>query len=126
MAESTPPAPSDLTAVKHRLGKVGVWSMAASMASAEAERRMVVAVEQLGYGTFWFGEAPVSREAFTHAATLLAATERIQIATGIANIYGRDPVAAANGAATLAEAWPHRFVLGLGVSHAPLVTSRGH
>jgi len=126
MAASTPPSPPDLEAVRHRLGRVGVWSMLAGLASASVERQVAVAVEQLGYGAFWFGEGPAGKEAFTHAATLLACTERIQVATGIANVYGRDPVAAANGAATLADAWPGRFVLGLGVSHAPLVTTRGH
>lgn len=123
---STPPPPFDLAGIKHRLGKVGVWSFLASSAPAVVERQVAIAIEQLGYGTIWFGEAPTSKEAFTHAATLLACTDRIQVATGIANIYGRDAVAAANGAATLADAWPGRFVLGLGVSHAPLVQPRGH
>jgi probable F420-dependent oxidoreductase len=49
------------------------------------------------------------------------------IATGIANIYGRDPVTAAAAHRTLAEAYPGRFLLGLGVSHVPLVEQiRGH
>jgi probable F420-dependent oxidoreductase len=126
MAASTPPSPPDLAELKQRLGKVGVWSMLAGQVPASAERPLAVAAEQLGYGAFWFGEAPNTKEAFTHAATLLACTERIQVATGIANIYGRDAIAAANGAATLADAWPGRFVLGLGVSHAPLVKTRGH
>lgn len=122
MAESTP-SPS---AVRQRLGKIGVWLMSASMAPASAERQVVIAIEQLGYGAFWFGETPTTKEAFTHAATVLSWTEHIQVATGIAEIHGRDPVASAGGAATLADAWPGRFVLGLGVSHAPLVRARGH
>lgn len=126
MSTSTPPSPADPAAIKHRLGRVGVWSYLASTVPAAAERQMAVAIEQLGYGTLWFVEAPGTKEAFTHAATLLAATERIQIATGIANIYGRDAAAAACGAATLTDAWPGRFVLGLGVSHAPVVQMRGH
>lgn len=125
MAERPSP-PADLGAVKHRLGRVGVWLMSASEASAEVERPAAVAIEQFGYSTFWFGEAPASKEAFTHAATLLSWTDHMQVATGIANIWGRDAVAAANGAATLADAYGHRFVLGLGVSHAPLVNTRGH
>jgi probable F420-dependent oxidoreductase len=48
------------------------------------------------------------------------------IASGIANIWARDAAAMANGGRTLAEAWPGRFILGLGVSHAPLVKMRGH
>jgi probable F420-dependent oxidoreductase len=126
MAQRTPPPPSDLGAVKHRLGRVGVWFMSASAVSAEVERPSAVAIEQFGYSTYWFGEAPTTKEAFTHAATVLSWTDHMQVATGIANIWGRDAVAAANGAATLADAWPHRFVLGLGISHAPLVTTRGH
>jgi probable F420-dependent oxidoreductase len=126
MAASTPRPPSDLAAIKQRLGKVGVWSMIAGLVPASAEQPVIIAAEQLGYGAFWFGELPTTKEAFTHAATLLACTERIHVATGIANIYGRDPIAAANGAATLVDAWPGRFVLGLGVSHAPLVKTRGH
>jgi probable F420-dependent oxidoreductase len=49
------------------------------------------------------------------------------VATGIANIYARDPVTTAAGQNTLAEAYPGRFLLGLGVSHIPLVEQlRGH
>ena len=48
------------------------------------------------------------------------------VASGIANIWARDPQAMATGARALAEAWPDRFVLGLGVSHAPMVERRGH
>ena len=63
----------------------------------------------------------------TNAGLLLAATKRIVIATGIANIYARDALAMASGQKTLAEAYPNRFLLGLGVSHVPLVEQlRGH
>jgi len=126
MAERTAPPPADPGALKRRLGKVGVWLMSGSTAPADQERRLVQAIEQFGYSTYWFGEGPATKEAFTHAAAVLSWTERIQVATGIANLWGRDAVAAANGAATLTDAWGHRFVLGLGVSHAPLVDTRGH
>ena len=63
----------------------------------------------------------------TNAALLLGATSQIVIATGIANIYARDAVTMAAGQKTLAEAYPGRFLLGLGVSHIPLVEQiRGH
>src|SRR5258707_13142489 len=69
----------------------------------------------------------MGREALTSAGLLLAATKRIVIATGIANIYGRDPVTMSAAQKTLAEAYPNRFLLGLGVSHIPLVEKlRGH
>lgn len=88
-------------------------------------RRAVAAIEELGFGTVWIGEA-VGREPFAACAIILAATRRITVATGIANIWVRDPVAMINGARTLAEAWPSRFVLGVGVSHPPLLQTRGH
>jgi probable F420-dependent oxidoreductase len=62
---------------------------------------------------------------FAHSALLLGWSERIAVATGIANIWARDPVAMANGARTLAESFPGRFILGLGVSHEPAVKRRG-
>jgi probable F420-dependent oxidoreductase len=125
MAESTPRSvePSDL---KGRLGRVGAWLSTLSVAPADEVRRAAAEIEALGYSTLWTGEIPMGREALAQSALLLSATERAQVATGIANIYARDAVAAANGARTLAEAWGGRFVLGLGVSHAPLVTVRGH
>ena len=58
----------------------------------------MAAIEELGYGTLWFGETPTGKEALTHAALLLSASRRLMIATGIASIYGRDATAAAAGA----------------------------
>ena len=88
-------------------------------------RRAAAEIERMGFGTIWLGEA-AAREPFAGAAILLAATQRVTVATGIANIYARDATAMMNGARTLAEAWPGRFVLGVGVSHLPLVQARGH
>lgn len=84
------------------------------------------AIEALGYGAVWIGESHANREIFAHAATLLGCTDRIVVATGVAGIWSRDPSASANGAAALAEAFPGRFVLTLGVSHPPIVSRRGH
>ena len=88
-------------------------------------RRAVAEIEAMGFGTIWIGEA-LAREAFAASAIILEATSHIKVATGIANIWVRDPTAMMNGGRALAEAWPNRFVLGIGVSHAPLVTARGH
>jgi probable F420-dependent oxidoreductase len=52
---------------------------------------------------------------------LLSATKDLAVATGIANIYARDPMTMAAGQKTLAEAFPGRFLLGIGVSHGHLV-----
>ena len=89
-------------------------------------RGVVRSVEELGFDAFWFGESPTTREALVQAALLLEATERITFATGITSIYTRDATALDAGAAALEEAFPDRFVVGLGVSHAPAVAGRGH
>ena len=109
-----------------QLGRVGVWLGSISLWPSNDEREAVRTIERLGYGAVWIGESHVNREIFAHAATLLGCTERIVVATGVAGIWSRDPSASANGAAALAEAFPGRFVLTLGVSHAPIVNRRGH
>jgi probable F420-dependent oxidoreductase len=110
----------------HSLGRVGVWLGSITLEPAKKERAAIARIERLGYGTAWFGEGPTSREALSHAALLLEASDRLVVATGIANIWARDAAAAIGGANTLNEACDGRFLLGLGVSHAPIVRSRGH
>ena len=107
------------------LGRVGTWSFALQRLAAAEEAAAARDLEGFGYPTVWIPESLGSKEVFAHAAILLAATERVAIATGIANIYARDPMAMANGAKSLGEAHPGRFVLGIGVSHAPSVKTRG-
>jgi probable F420-dependent oxidoreductase len=93
--------------------------------SAADEGAAIREYERLGYPAVWMPESLGSKEVFAHAAILLGASERAIVAPGIANIYARDPMAMANGARALAEAHPGRFVLGIGVSHAPSVALRG-
>lgn len=113
------------SALRASLGRVGVWSFALQANTATAERAAVARYETLGYRAAWIPESVGSKEAFAHAGLLLAASDRIVVATGIASIYARDPMAMANGARTLTDAYPGRFVLGIGVSHAPSVAARG-
>jgi probable F420-dependent oxidoreductase len=113
-------------ALRDRIGRVGVWLGSIALEPAKQERAALDRIEELGYGAAWFGEGPSNREALSHAALLLEASQRLMIATGIANIWARDAAAAINGANTLNEACEQRFLLGLGVSHAPIVNSRGH
>jgi probable F420-dependent oxidoreductase len=118
--------PADRDRLRERLGPVGAWLTLLGLRSAGEERAAAAGIERLGYPALWFGETPVNKEAFVHAGILLAATERIAIATGIASIYARDAAAANAAGNALAEAYVGRFVLGLGVSHAPAVAQRGH
>jgi probable F420-dependent oxidoreductase len=108
-----------------RLGTVGVWTFDAERMPAAAERDYASTIESLGFKALWIPESLGSKEAFAHASLLLAATKTLVIATGIANIWARDAVAMANGARALIDAYPDRFLLGLGVSHAPSVKTRG-
>ncbi len=112
-------------ALAARLGRVGVWNFALQRLSAADEGAAMRELERLGFSTVWFPESLGSKEVFAHASILLAGSERAIVAPGIASIYARDPMAMANGARTLAEAYPGRFVLGIGVSHAPSVAMCG-
>jgi probable F420-dependent oxidoreductase len=107
------------------LGKVGVWSFALDRQRAAEERAAVRGIEALGYPALWVPEGFRSKEAMAHAGLVLSATERIAVATGIASIWARDAVSMANGARLLDDAFPRRFVLGIGVSHRPSVEGRG-
>jgi len=106
------------------IGKLGLWFFLDTLPSVDAAA-FVQRLEALGYPALWIPEA-VGREPFAHAGYLLARSEAITIATGIANIWARDAMTMAAGQKTLAEASNDRFLLGIGVSHAPLVGFRGH
>ncbi|GAA4618698.1 LLM class F420-dependent oxidoreductase [Saccharopolyspora hordei] len=102
--------------------RVGVWWTSDTWPIREVQSR-AREIEQLGYGSLFYGEA-AGKESLTQAAALLAATDRLVVGTGIANIHARDALAAESGGRTLSALHPGRFVLGLGVSHAPLVQHR--
>src|SRR5918912_2709451 len=106
-------------------GEVGLWSSSLNLLPAPQAKEAAAEIEELGYAALWFGEAQ-GREAFTSASMFLCATSRLVVATGIANIFARDAWATNAAAMTLAGAYPERFVLGLGVSHRPMVEMRGH
>ena len=112
-------------ALAARLGRVGVWSFALQRLSAVDAGAAMRDYEHLGYPAVWMPESVGSKEVFAHAALLLGGSQRAVVAPGIASIYARDPMAMAGGAKALAEAYPGRFVLGIGVSHAASVTTRG-
>ncbi|MCI0633194.1 MAG: TIGR03620 family F420-dependent LLM class oxidoreductase [Actinobacteria bacterium] len=112
-------------ALRTSLGRVGVWSFALDTLTAREEADAVTAIESMGYPALWMPESVESREVFSHAGWILASSERLVAASGIANIWARDPVAMANGWRMLSDAYPGRFVLGIGVSHAPSVARRG-
>ena len=99
------------------LGRVGIWTWILDHVPSSQAVDLTAEAEELGYGAMWYPETVV-RDPFVKAALLLQGTSSIKVATGIANIYARDPVTTANVQRTLEEAFPGRFLLGLGVSHA--------
>src|SRR5271167_2166086 len=107
------------------IGKVGIWFFLDAMPAPDSAE-FAKQVEKNGYKVLWIPEA-VGREPFAHAAYLLSHTERLSIATGIANIWGRDAITMSSASKTVAELSGGRFLLGIGVSHKPLVSNlRGH
>ncbi len=107
------------------IGKLGVWISLHGLDSTQltdtAQR-----VESLGYGALWYPEA-LGYESFALGSYLLGKTKTLVMATGIANIYARDAVTMKQGQHTLARLSGGRFLLGLGVSHIPMVEgARGH
>jgi probable F420-dependent oxidoreductase len=107
------------------IGTVGAFCFLDAMSAGDSAafcRR----VERMGYKVLWTPEA-WGREPFAHGGYLLAKTDRLIYATGIANIWVRDPMTMASAAKTLAEIADGRFILGIGVSHRTLVVDlRGH
>jgi len=105
-----------------RLGRVGIWTRQLDSSPGVDAERAAAEIETMGWTSIWIPEA-IHREVLTHAALLLAATERLVVATGIARVHSRSPQASALAQRFLEERFPGRFLLGLGVSH-PMVVER--
>lgn len=108
-----------------QLGRLGVW-YAIDKLDAPGLRRLLRAVEDLGYDTFWYPESR-GYESLALASFMLANTTKLKIGSSIANIYARDAFTSRRGYITLRDLYGDRFILGLGVSHVPNVEGmRGH
>ena len=107
------------------LGRLGVW-YGLDRLDATGVRDFARTVERLGYAALWYPEAR-GYEAMTLGGYLLGATEKLMIGSSIANIYARDAFTARRGTIGLNAMHGGRFMLGLGVSHKPMVEGvRGH
>jgi probable F420-dependent oxidoreductase len=107
------------------LGRVGIWTGVLDAVPSTEARRLAGVIEGAGFRTLWIPET-IGRDPFVTATLLLSATSTLRVATGIANIYARDAVTMANTQRSLEEAFPGRFLLGLGVSHHHLVEGVRH
>ncbi len=102
---------------RRRLGPVGVWLSPAVVAASPArtQRREVARIERLGYGSVWTGENPGGRDVFVTLGIWLSATSSIAVGSGIANLWARPAGTMRASADILADAYPGRVVLGVGV-----------
>lgn len=107
------------------VGRIGIWTGAFDSVTSRQARAVARRLEEHGFRTLWIPET-VGRDPFVTATLLLSATTTLNVATGIANIYARDAVTMANTQRSLEEAFPGRFLLGLGVSHHHLVDRVRH
>lgn len=103
-------------------GRIGIWSSALHGSRTDDAGRKAIAeavaeLEELGYGTVWIGGSPSPED----AAAVVATTRTVTVATGILNTWSHSAEEVAARMAALDEAARGRFVLGLGVSHGPLV-----
>src|SRR5947209_4107459 len=107
-----------------QLGPIGVWSGALRNGEPGAMQAAAVELEELGYGTIWFPGGPPAGLA-EHILGLLERTQRVVVATGIVNIWTHpaDRIAAQHH--TITQAYPGRFLLGIGVSHEGVVAASG-
>ena len=102
------------------IGRVGLWTFLLDEHPTSRVRELAQEIEEMGWPTLWRPES-TGRDVLVSSSVLLDATSRLIVASGIAQIYARHPVTTAAAQKTLFEAHEGRFLLGLGVSHAPSV-----
>ncbi len=108
-----------------QLGRLGVWYPMDRL-NGEEIRRFTGDLEQLGYDALWYPESR-GYESLSVAGFMLGATKTLKIGSSIASIYARDAFTCQRGMLGLNDLYGGRFILGLGVSHLPMVEGvRGH
>ena len=109
-----------------KLGRLGAWYSPDKLHGPAQIREFAGTVERLGYDTLWYPESR-GLESFSVAGFMLSCTSKLKIGSSIASIYARDAFTSRRGMITLNELYGGRFILGLGVSHPPMVEGlRGH
>src|SRR5215475_7041825 len=107
------------------LGRLGVWYSTDKLNGSQLVD-LVGTIEKNGYSALWYPESR-GYESMSLAGYLLSKSQRLTIGSSIANIYARDAYTARRGMVSLNDLYGDRFILGLGVSHIPMVEGvRGH
>src|ERR1700709_507827 len=109
-----------------KLGRLGAWYSADKHAGPQQISAFAKTVESLGYDTLWYPESR-GYESFTVAGYMLSHTTTLKLGSSIASIYARAAFPSRRGMISLNQLYGDRFILGLGVSHVPMVEGlRGH
>lgn len=118
---------SMVEAARQSLGPVGAYVSLPLTGNAPvaAQRDAARRLEAAGYTTAWVNETVGGRDPLIQIALLLGTTERITFGTGIANLWARAPQVAHAASTMLADAYPGRLVLGLGVGYPAQAESVG-
>ncbi|MGO9927811.1 MAG: LLM class F420-dependent oxidoreductase [Mycobacterium sp.] len=101
------------------LAGVGIWSSQLRYGDASESADAAAELDDLGFTALWIPD--VGGAVFDAVARLLAATKRTVIATGILNLWMHSAGDVAESYAALTAEHGDRFLLGIGVSHAPLI-----
>jgi probable F420-dependent oxidoreductase len=111
--------------LRSRLGRVGIWMPPPERVGVDPAAA-TAAIERAGFTSVWVGGGNPDQAAFARLRAQLSGSERLIVATGIANVWAWEPAELRTAAEALAADFPGRFILGLGVSHAPAVEALGH
>jgi probable F420-dependent oxidoreductase len=109
-----------------QLGRLGTWYSTDKLGGPGEIAGFAQQVERLGYDVLWYPESR-GYESFSVAGFMLGSTSKLKIGSSIASIYARDAFTSRRGLISLNALYGDRFILGLGVSHVPMVEGvRGH
>jgi probable F420-dependent oxidoreductase len=111
--------------LRSRLGRVGIWMPPPERVGVDPAAT-AGAIERAGFTSAWVGGGNPDQAAFARLRAQLAGSQRLIVATGITNVWAWEPAGLRTAAEALADDFPGRFILGLGVSHAPAVEALGH
>jgi probable F420-dependent oxidoreductase len=109
-----------------QLGRLGAWYSTDKLGGPQQIKAFAQTVERLGYDTLWYPESR-GYESFAVGGFMLGNTTKLKLGSSIASIYARDAFTSRRGLLSLQALYGDRFILGLGVSHLPMVEGiRGH